>query len=48
MYFETNNVEIIARYLKQASYEVVMDEMFLGEIDSGSNEKAISFYYQKF
>ncbi len=39
-----NKVEITARYLTIDKQEVKMDEMFYGEINDGSNGKAVYFY----
>jgi hypothetical protein len=33
--YEDGSVEIIARYLKTGSYEIVMDETFLGRLGEG-------------
>ena len=42
--YEDNKVEITARYLTIDKQEVKMDEMFYGEINDGSNGKAVYFY----
>ena len=42
--YEDNKVEITARYLTIDKQEAKMDEMFYGEINDGSNGKAVYFY----
>ena len=42
--YEDNSVEIIAQYLDPKSYEVKMDEKFVTEINTGSNEGGVFFY----
>lgn len=42
--FEDNAVEIIARYLKPATQEVVMDEKFTAKISNGKDEEAVSLF----
>lgn len=42
--YEDNKVEITARYLTIDKQEVKMDETFYGEINDGSNGKAVYFY----
>lgn len=42
--YEDNKVEITARYLTIDKQEVKMDETFYGEINDGTNGKAVYFY----
>jgi len=42
--YEDNRVEITAQYLTIDKQEVKMDETFIGEINDGTNGKAIYFY----
>lgn len=42
--YEDNRVEITAQYLTIDKQEVKMDETFYGEINDGTNGKAIYFY----
>ena len=42
--FDDNTVEITNRYLTMDKLEVQMDEMSYGEINDGSNGKAVYFY----
>ncbi len=42
--YEDNKVEITARYLTIDKQEAKMDEMFYGEINDGSNGKAVYFF----
>ncbi len=42
--YEDNRVEITAQYLTNDKQEVKMDETFYGEINDGTNGKAIYFY----
>jgi hypothetical protein len=42
--YEDNTVEITSRYLTTDSMQVQMDEKYTGEINDGSNGKAIYFF----
>lgn len=42
--YEDNTVEITARYLTIDKLEVKMNEILYGEINNGSNDKAIYFF----
>ncbi|MBL8016852.1 MAG: hypothetical protein JNK43_06250 [Ignavibacteria bacterium] len=42
--YEDNRVEITAQYITIDKQEVKMDETFYGEVNDGSNGKAIYFY----
>lgn len=41
--YEDNSVEIVARYLAPTSYDVVMDETFLGNISDGADNEGVHF-----
>ena len=41
--YEDDTVEIVARYLKPATHEVVTDETFYGRISNGSDQEGIHF-----
>ena len=43
-FFEDNTVEINAKYLNPATYQVVMDETFYGAISSGDDGNAVCLY----
>lgn len=42
--YDDNTVEVTARYLTIDKQEVKMDETFLGQINDGSNGKAVYFF----
>jgi hypothetical protein len=41
---DDDTVEIIARYLKPGTYEVVMDETFRGALSDGKTEKGVACF----
>ena len=42
--YSDNSVEITARYLNPKNYKVIMEELFKGMIDNGSNDGGISLF----
>lgn len=45
--YEDKSVEIIARYLKPQTHEIVMDETFRGELSTGKDGKGVSCFFKE-
>jgi hypothetical protein len=45
--FEDGSVEIVARYLKPATFDVVMDETFLGSFGKDGQQGPVRFFEDK-
>jgi hypothetical protein len=43
-FYSDNKVEITARYLDPKTYEVKMDETFMGAISNGKDQKGVSLF----
>ncbi len=42
--YADNSVIVIAQYLDPLTYEVIMDEKFIGVINNGKNDEGVFFY----